>query len=494
MRCNEPRQLASRSSRSGRWLPTAAVGAAVAVLGVAGACTPNVANDPVPDEMEFDSEAVPPRVPQPSGLIVNPTTGRLDFSLVGTQVASDCTMPGALSEAECEFLTYLQSLDGYPTSSHALAPTTAAELVDSTLTVGNNIVVVDAASGALVAGIQATFDPIGRYVTVTPDAQRRRWTVGASYWLAVRGYANGLRAQGAAGSSATAATVGAMENEIVASPTEFLLEQDSPLTCGVAAPADLTAACPAFELLDQPPRTPAGAAADVFQLEQIRTAYKDAGAFDLVAQVGIPKDEVAVLWGFPIHTASVAELDPTIGIQPQVPATDEIQIGVQGSVDPATVVPFIVTKQTGSVVVMDLTAAAAGDLVNGFPLIAASYVPTSTGASDTVDGNIVIKGAAPFVSGHEYGLFLQSSLHNLAGKPMVPAPVSKLLTLRGTLVDAAGHSTVAEVGDADAITLEQGRLQLGPLLDDATLGALTGMSRDTLVYCFAFAFPTVTGP
>jgi hypothetical protein len=466
---------------------------AVAVLGVVGACTPNVANDPVPDEMEFDSEAVPPRVPQPSGLIVNPTTGRLDFSLAGTQVSADCTMPGALSEAECEFLTYLQSLDGYPTSSHALAPTTAAELIDSTLTVGDNIVVVDAASGAQVTGIQATFDPIGRYVTVTPDAQRRRWTVGASYWLAVRGYANGLRAQ-SAGSSATAATVGVMENEIVASPTEFLLEQDSSLTCEVAAPGDLTTACPAFELLDQPPRTPAGAAADVFQLEQIRAAYVAAGAFGLVAQAGIPKDEVAVLWGFPIHTGSVAELDPSIGIQPQVPAADEIQIGVQGSVDPATVIPFIVTKQAGSVVVMDLTAAAGGDLVNGFPLIAASYVPAPAGTLGTVDGNIVIKGAAPFVSGHEYGLFLQSSLHNLAGKPLVPAPVSKLLTLRGTLVDAAGHSTVAEVGDADATTLELGRLQLGPLLDDATLGALTGMSRDTLVYCFAFAFPTVTGP
>lgn len=474
-----------------RWCGSGSRGTALAVALVASgvACTPSVGNDPVPDEMQFDTDVSPQRVPEPSGLIVNPTTGHLDFSLAGTPVPSDCTNPGSMPEAQCEFLTYLQSLDGYPTSSHARAPTTAAALVASTLTVGQNVVVVDAKSRQLLTGIQAAFDPVARYVSVAPDAQRLRWTVGASYWLAIRGYATGVRSEPAPGTGTPSAN--AAGSEIVASPTQFLLEQETPLTCGAATPDALTVACPAFELLAQPPRTAAEAAAAIFQLEPIRAAYVTLGAWDRVATVGIPKSEVAILWGFPIHSGSVAELDPTAGILPQVVGADEIHVGVQGSVAPATVVPFIVAKQNGSVVVMDLTAAAAGDLVAGFPLVAASYVPISGGSGDTVDGNIVIKASTPFVSSHQYGIFLQSAIQNSAGQPLVPAPVSKLLTLRGALVDAAGHSTVSAVGDADAGTLEMGRQSLGALFDDPTFSAVTGISRDTLVYCYAFSFPVL---
>jgi hypothetical protein len=482
MRCHQPLQL------DPIWRgPVRRLLAAVWVLGVAGlACTPSIADDPVPDEMQFDTEASPQRVPEPSGLIVNPTTGHLDFSLAGTPVPADCTQPGTVPEAQCEFLTYLQSLDGYPTSSHARAPTTAAAIVPSTLTVDENVVVVDAL-GVPITGIEAAFDPVARYVTVAPDAQRRRWTVGTSYWLAIRGYATGVRSQPADGTaSPTAAAAG---NEIVASPTQFLLKQESQLTCGVSTPAELTSRCPAFELLDQPPRTAAAAAAAVFQLEQIRAAYVALGAWDRIASAGLPKAEVAILWGFPIHSGSVAELDPTAGIVPQITGADEIHVGVQGSVDPTTVTPFIVAKALGSVVVMDLTAAAAGDLLAGFPPVAVSYVPTSVAGGDTVDGNIVIKATAPFVPGHQYGIFLQNSLHNTAGQPLVPAPVSKLLTLRGALVDAGGHSTVSAVGDTDAATLEAGRQGLAALFDDPTFSALTGISRGSLVYCYAFPFP-----
>jgi len=60
--------------------------------------------------------------------------------------------------------------------------------------------------------------------------------------------------------------------------------------------------------------------------------------------------------------------------------------------------------------------------------------------------------------------------------------------LRGALVDAAGHSTVAGVSDVDAAMLEAGRAQLAPLLDNASLTGLTGINRQNLVYCFAFQF------
>jgi hypothetical protein len=108
---------------------------------------------------------------------------------------------------------------------------------------------------------------------------------------------------------------------------------------------------------------------------------------------------------------------------------------------------------------------------------------------DTVDGNIVIKATAPFVPGHQYGIFLLDTLHNTAALPLVPAPVSKLLTLRGALVDASGHSTVSAVGDTDAAALEVGRQGLAALFNDPTFSALTGVSRDSVVYCYAFPFP-----
>jgi hypothetical protein len=439
------------------------------------ACTPTVGNDPTPDEMEFDTEAPVPRVPEPTGLILNPASRKLDFSLAGTPVPTDCADPQMLgaanmAQAQCEFLTYLQSLDGYPTATHARAPTTATALLPSTVTL-DNIVVVDAMTGAAVTDVKVGFDPATRYVSVVPDDQRKSWTVGASYWLAVRGYANGLRAD-----NGTAAG-----NLIVASPTQFLLKQETPLTCGAATAADLSPTCPAFALLGQG-RTVDQAVTAVLQLEQIRKGYLALDAWGSIAGAGVPKAEVAVLWGFPVHSASVAELDPTVGLVPQIVAADEIHIGVQGTVDPATVIPFILASQSGSVVVMDLTALQlvpqTNDLRPAFPTVDARFA----------GGQIVIKAAAPFTANHQIGVFLKSSIHNVAGKPLVAAPVSKLLTLHGALVDASGHSTVSAVADSDAVMLEAGRQQFDVLLNDTTLRPVSTVLRDELVYCYGFPF------
>ena len=73
--------------------------------------------------------------------------------------------------------------------------------------------------------------------------------------------------------------------------------------------------------------------------------------------------------------------------------------------------------------------------------------------------------------------------------PLVPSPVSKLLTLRAPLVTSAGKSAILAVADADAVMLEDGRSQLATLFDMDVFTGLTGVSRDNLVYCFAFAIP-----
>ena len=193
----------------------------------------------------------------------------------------------------------------------------------------------------------------------------------------------------------------------------------------------------------------------------------------------MPKEEIAVLWGFPIHTNSVPLLVPGTAAVPHVPAANQILVGVQGPVDPATVSAFVVREQNGPVVVMDLTAAAAGDLDAGFPRVAAGYV-ASAGRHRHPGG------ARRFPAGHTIGLFFTNAIHSPDGAPLVASPVSVLLTLTAPLVDGDGHSTVSGVADADAAALEEGRKALAPLLDNPIFAPLTGVTRANLVYAYAF--------
>ena len=64
--------------------------------------------------------------------------------------------------------------------------------------------------------------------------------------------------------------------------------------------------------------------------EAIRPAFIAGHGFDVMAAAGLPKEEIAVIWGFPIHTNSVPVLAPSAGVVPRVPAANQILVGVQG--------------------------------------------------------------------------------------------------------------------------------------------------------------------
>ena len=434
--------------------------AAVAVVAL-GACTPDVGADPTPTAMEFDLTATPPRAPQPTFLVVNPATGRIDFSLAGIVIPDDCATQTALTQADCEFDQWLQTLNGFPNVLPASAPASAA-LDPTTLTLGQNVVVVGARGSGLVTDLAAAFDEDSASLTLTPP---RGWTLGEFYWIGVRGYANGVR--------------DASGGEVVGSPTMALLKQDTSLTCDAPDPTQVDPHCPAFQVVAQGDPDTLAVAGRLFQLEAIRTnGYLGLRGFDVMAAAGLLKEEIAVLWGFPIHTNSVPVLVPGTAAVPRVPADNQILVGVQGPVDPATVSAFVVREQNGPVVVMDLTAAAAGDLEAGFPRVAASYVESV--------GAIAIQASAPFPAGHIIGLFFTNAIHSPDTAPLVASPVSVLLTLTAPLVDSAGHSTVSGIADAEAAALELGRKQLAPLLDNPIFSPLTGVTRANLVYAYAF--------
>ena len=251
-----------------------------------------------PTAMQFDLTAAPPRVPQPTALVVNPQTGHIDFSLAGTPLPADCATQTAMTQAQCQFDQWLQTLDGFPSLSPASAPA-SAPLDPATLTLGTNVVVFGLPGTApLTTGLTVGFDATSSSLTVTPPGP---WTLGEFYWMGVRGYANGIR--DAAG------------GEVVGSPTMALLKQDTSLTCDATDPDPDRSALSRVRggRPGRPDAHPAAAAMQLFQLEAIRQAYIAGGGFDVMAAAGLPKEELAVLWGFPIHTNSVPLLAPRDG-------------------------------------------------------------------------------------------------------------------------------------------------------------------------------------
>ena len=79
-------------------------------------------------------------------------------------------------------------------------------------------------------------------------------------------------------------------------------------------------------------------------------------------------------------------------------------------------------------------------------------------------------------------------MRNSRYEEKTPAPISVLLSLKYPVADKYGTSTISTVSDADAVVLEAGRQQLATLFDNPVFGPLTGVTRDNLVYCFAFTF------
>jgi hypothetical protein len=422
----------------------------------AAGCTPDVGNDPVPEAMEFEPDALPPRVPAPAGLIISPVTGRIDFALAGTPLPDDCSEPGGLSEAECVFNQYLETLNGFPTATPASAPATT-ELDPKTLELGDTVVALATRDPSRVPDVALGFDGDARALTVRPQPS---WAIAEDYWIGVRGYTRGVRALSGA--------------DVVGSPTLALLKQDTPLHCGARSLDEIEPECPAFQLLVQN-QPDSEARESLFTLEFIRTTYAASGVWQRMAAAGLPKDEVAALWGFPTHTSSVAELDPSTGRVPRVPRADEIQIDVQGPVDPASVTAFVVRERQGSVVLMDLTAAAS-NLQAGFPRVDAAFE----------EGAIVLRGAAPFAAGHRFGVFVTRAVRDPRGRPLVAAPLSVLLSSPAPLVNDAGKSLLSTVPDAEALAIEAGRAALAALFDNPLFAPLTGVTREELVYCFAF--------
>ncbi len=434
-------------------------------LGSAVGCV-DVGEDPLPEILVFDPTTG--QIPQPTALIINPETGLIDLSLAGIEVPEDCQTVAATGIAQCEFNQYLETLDGFPTDLPASAPA-SVPLDMETVVNPDTLLILDSTGSRLLPADQVlvTFDATDNSLEILPT---QGWDVRHLYVVAVKGYADGVRA--------------ADGTEIVADVTFYLLRQPESLTCGAVTTDAIPDDCKFFRLLlQQAPENPEAVRANLLALEQTRQGIVGAGLWDALELFGMPRDEIAVAWAFPTHSASVAELQPAMGKLPEVRSDTEIFVPVKGTVDASTVTRFSLGNQEGTVFLLDLTALAAGNMAAGMPV----FEPTYT------DDGILMTTNAPMTDGDLYCIIFRNTIKNEDGQGLVPSPTTVLLRSRGMLVDDQGHSTVSGIDDADATALEAGRLQLGELLDDEQFQSLTGLDREDIAYIYAFPFPNPVG-
>lgn len=459
-------------SRKRIFIPLVAL--ALCVVFAAGACV-EVKLDPKVDYlvMEFDSTSTPPRVPEPNVVAINPQTGLIDFSASGLDLPEDCADASALGlpMAQCEFYQYLETLDGFPTLSPAKAPVSGALDMDTVSVPSTVFVLEDTPDIWSSNDLFVEFDEETNILQLTPLSG---WKVGKQYVIAVRGYDDGV--------------MGAQGERVISNQVYFLLKQDESLMCDAAIPSQIPEDCEYLQLLASEDSDVEVARAQLASLEALRAGFVDAGAWESVELLGdIPKEEIAILWAFPTHTGSVAELNPAAGLLPQVEESpDRLLVPVKGTVDASSVSAFHpMANPSGSVYLVDLTELLSDNQAAAFPIHTATY--------DEAAQAIALEPDSPMVDGHLYVVILSDDLANEGGVPLVPSPVTVFLRSQGELIDGTGTSTVSSLDDLSAADLEAGRAMLQVLLDNPDFQDTTLLyAREQIVYLYAFTFPDPT--
>ena len=475
---------------------------------VAGAWIFSTADQP---ELVFDPAAVPARLPTPTDLAVNPTTG-----LVNAPVP-----PGA-SPAYAEFITeYLNTLNGFPVAS-----TSVAELsgdVDPS-SIDSNTVRVQVISGpALVGSPTITFDSTTSRLSIAPP--NGSWGKGRTIAVTVLGGPAGIRSRSG--------------KPLVASQSFSFVKLSNTLVD--AQCTTLGASCRSVTLLSD---------AQAVALEPVRRALKP--VFDSLESTGIPRDDVAGLWVF--RTVNQPELTFDLA-QSVVPFPNNHLL--RGNTLPDGGV------QSGFVVVLPDGGAPGDDAVPGVRL----SLPTPTGASpsqaqlvgglNTLDGfsttapivsensttlaaldqgsidagslsavGLVKLGASsdagtrfvaclnctsslndagemdqpqqlqwvpqtPLDESARYAAYVTTSLRDTQGRVVMAAPTFALVRLRSPLVDGTGASTIPVVSNAQAQQLEPIRRRFKDCLDRLEAA---GTPRSTQALAFCFTTQSITAP
>ncbi|PTL83274.1 hypothetical protein [Vitiosangium sp. GDMCC 1.1324] len=463
------------------------------------ACEQSVIEPPPTDLVvaQFDPAAVPPIVPTPNDLAINPKTGLVEAPV-------DPSAPPAQQEFTRD---YLNTLDGFPTS--AVAGTAIADVDPATLS-PSSVVLLDLKPEAKLPAVTPVlgYDSQKGLLTVTPPASG--WPKGGHYAVAVIGGANGVKGTGG--------------KKVVASPAWALLRFPTPLvSCkeGVERTPDTchatTNVIPSTEkdelirIKDQ--------AATALRLEALRVQY--APVLDALEAKGIKRDDVALLWTFTVMSLPEVVFDPDHSVVPfpfdllrdstgthvELPipenAPAEVKALYQGlnQLDGFSTTSPIVSENSdtrGAIDVGKLDASLLTAATRFLRVTATGAVPQpgvdvclDCKNSKKADGTTPTDNPSqlqfvprlPLSERTTYAVVLTSGLKNEQGKRVVPAGAFALLRSSAPLVDASKKSLVSGVTDDQALKLEAGRQKLKLLIDGLVAG---GIPRKDLTLAWAF--------
>ncbi|CAN0546462.1 unnamed protein product, partial [Laminaria digitata] len=219
-----------------------------------------------------------PVLPTPTDLVRDPTTGTLALPITEE-----------LPAAEQEWRAWLNTLDGYPTSSTLTIPMSGP--VDEASLPGT-VVLVDHERRARVE-VDASYNAEFGAIVATPLDDSRQPTLldpGKRYTFGLWGYDSGLR--GAAGEA------------VVADAAFYFARSERSLL-------DHTQALPGESAEER--------AANASALEDVRVSY--AASYDLMNAYGVQRDQLATLSSFTVSSAPTYWFDPDSG---QVPVPNNL--------------------------------------------------------------------------------------------------------------------------------------------------------------------------
>ncbi len=444
--------------------------------------------------LQFNPAAVPPKVPTPNDLAIDRTTG-----LVNAPIDPNS------SPAQQEFTRdYINTLNGFPVSATATAEIVGGDLDPASIT-SDTVFVVPLTGGDLAGDPTLSYDPATKTLKIAPFGGS--WGKGRSLAVVVVGGKNGVKKVGGG------TVVGTETWALVRSANSLVTCTD--LTSAECKPA-ITAA----------PLTTAQAIA----LEGLRRLYKP--VLDLLDEdIGVPREEVALLWVFRTVNQPEATFDPGASIIPfpnnlltvplpdggtrvnlPVPTTPGLQQQlVQGlnTLDGFSLTAPAVSENSDTRGAIDLDKLDPVSLdggTTGFvklqgagplqPKVIACLDCASSKQADggtsviaTADGGLIAAPQQlqfvpqrPLEEKSNYAAWLTTGLKDTTGRPVMAAPAFALLRSKAPLIEA-GKSTINGVADAQAAALEPARAALKPMFD--ALEA-SGVLRKNLALAFSY--------
>lgn len=428
---------------------------AFAVLTWTAGCS--VGLDPPPSVVQarFDPQAQV--VPMPNDILRDAKSGLLALPI-----------DDSLTDAEKELRTWMNQLDGWPTTLTATVKFTAP--IDGATVDASSVQVWrwGDTPTEVTADVAATVDHDGTTLTLAPP--EAGWDRGATYVVLARGGQQGLR--------------GAAHEPVVADAAFYFLRLKQPLDD------------PRHERAF-PGDTRDERMANAAKLEVIRRQLVP--YFDFFEARGIPRSEVASLWAFSPTTRNELAMDAPSQRMP---------------------LPFdlLIDRTTGRIAIPahkgDLPVEAegkqrlaeydgwglsAGMMLETTAPLAAKIDPSAVTLYDTADPAhplpVTVKVYAdqrhvevtpkklPLAESHTYGLVVKDSLLAADGRAVVPMTIGHFMRAKAAISDGTHSQIRGDVADEDAARVEWTRKRIAGLLDQ--------VGRDHVVTAIPFTTQTV---